>query len=316
MALFNSLSGIFSIVLMIVIGIVLASRGWFSEESSRLITKLVMNVALPALMISTILENLKRSTLIHMGKGILIPILSMSICLMIAIILSKILKIRKERSGLFISMFFNSNTIFVGLPVNLALFGKESVPFVLLYYIANTTFFWTLGVYYISKSGNKKNSGSIFSKDTLRRVISPPLLGYIVALILLIFKIRLPKFIMQTADYMGGLTTPLSMIFIGICIFSVSIKNIKVNRDMLGIIAGRFIVSPITVYALTFLLPIPILMKKVFIIQSIMPVMTNSSIVAKSCGADTEYAAIMTVVTTVLSMLIIPFYMILLQNLF
>ena len=50
-------------------------------------------------------------------------------------------------------MFFNSNTIFVGLPINQALFGDASIPYVLIYYMCNTTFFWTLGTYLIQRDG-------------------------------------------------------------------------------------------------------------------------------------------------------------------
>lgn len=315
MLLLKSLSGILSIVIMISIGWILTHKGWFNEESSRLITRLVITIALPALMISTILENIDRGKLVHLGKGIIIPVLSMAVCMIIAILVSKLINIKKEDKGLFISMFFNSNTIFVGLPINLSLFGEKSVPYVLLYYIANTTFFWTIGVYFISKSGERKTNDKIISMKTIKRIISPPLMGYIIAIILVILKIHLPEFIMNTCEYMGAITTPLSMIFIGICIHSVKLKDIKVTRDMIGILAGRFVISPVTVFLLTLLIPIPLLMKKVFIIQAAMPVMTNTSIIAKAYNGDTKYAAVMTVVTTVLTMITIPFYMIFLSYL-
>jgi len=85
MLFLNSIGSILSIVIMISIGYVLTAKGWFSDESSRLLTKLVISIALPALMISTIMGNLNRSELVHIGKGIIIPILSMAICLIIAI---------------------------------------------------------------------------------------------------------------------------------------------------------------------------------------------------------------------------------------
>jgi predicted permease len=53
-------------------------------------------------------------------------------------------------------------------------------------------------------------------------------------------------------------------------------------------------------------------MKKVFVIQAAMPVMTNVAIVARFYGADHEYATVMTLVTTILSLVFIPIYMILL----
>ena len=65
--------------------------------------------------------------------------LSMVILLGIATAVARIFAVKKERRGLFISMFFNSNTIFVGLPINQALFGDASIPYVLIYYTVSYT---------------------------------------------------------------------------------------------------------------------------------------------------------------------------------
>jgi len=51
-------------------------------------------------------------------------------------------------------------------------------------------------------------------------------------------------------------------------------------------------------------------MKNVFIIQSSMPVMTQAVLVAKYYGVDNELATIGAAVTTILSLLVIPIYLI------
>jgi len=236
----------------------------------------------------------------------------MAICYVIGMLVSKLIKVEKKRVGTFRSMFFVSNSIFIGLPINMALFGESSIPYVLLYYIANTTFFWTIGAYGISKDGNV-NSSRIFSKETLVRLISPPLMGFVIGIILILCNIHLPKFVLDTCMYLGNLTTPLSMLFIGIIIYSVDLKKIRPNLEMAAVFAGRFLISPIIIYFAGKYLGLPELMEKVFVIQAAMPVMTNTSIVAKQYNADYEYAAVMTVVTTISSLIFIPIYMYLLS---
>ncbi|WZK65885.1 hypothetical protein V3472_12050 [Lacticaseibacillus rhamnosus] len=44
-------------------------------------------------------------------------------------------------------MFVNANTIFIGLPLNLALFGDKAVPYFLMYYVVNTVSTWTVGAF-------------------------------------------------------------------------------------------------------------------------------------------------------------------------
>ena len=143
MVVLNAIGSVLSIVIMICTGYVLTKFKWLNENISKVFSRLVCNVALPCLMISNLMGNFTRDKLDHIGKGLIIPVLSMAIGYILAILISKIIKVKKERIGTFRSMFFVSNSIFIGLPINLALFGSKSVPYVLLYYIANTTFFWT-----------------------------------------------------------------------------------------------------------------------------------------------------------------------------
>jgi len=70
----------------------------------------------------------------------------------------------------------------------------------------------------------------------------------------------------------------------------------------------------LVVYALALLIPIPSLMVKVFIIQSAMPIITQSAIIAKAYDVDYNYATVMVTVTTVLSVFFIPAYMVLISG--
>ena len=104
-------------------------------------------------MLYTITQRFTAADLLKMLPALRFPALSMVVLLGIATAVARIFTVRRDRRGLFISMFFNSNTIFVGLPINQALFGDGSIPYVLIYYMCNTTFFWTLGTYLIQRDG-------------------------------------------------------------------------------------------------------------------------------------------------------------------
>lgn len=240
------------------------------------------------------------------------PVISMIILFAFSFAVARVIGIKRSHLGLFSSMFFNSNTVFIGLPINLALFGDASIPYVLVYYMANTTFFWTLGVWLIQKDGI--GEAKISPSTALKKVFSPPLLGFILGVILVIAKVHLPKFIMSDLTYIGGLTIPMSMIFIGIAISNAGLSRMRLSRDSWGILLGRFLFAP----ALMALLVIPSsmspLMKQVFILQAAMPVMTNAPVVSKLYHADSNYAAIMVTETTVLAIVVIPILMVLIKT--
>ncbi|MHB1393899.1 MAG: AEC family transporter [Clostridia bacterium] len=309
----NALQSVLSIVVMIGLGYYLTRKGLFDEGVSKLFTNIVVNVSLPALMVSNLLTVFDREKLYSAGKGIIIPFASMFICYAAAMVLVRLINVKPERKGIFQAMFFASNTIYMGMPVNLALFGEKSTPYVLFYYAANTTLFWTLGIYGISKD-KKGCEDRIFCMNTLKRIFAPPLLGFLAGLAMIILGIQLPSFIMESCKYIGNLTTPLSLLFIGITFSTISIKDIKLDKDMTALLFGRFIFSPLVVYALTLVIPIPSLMTKVFIIQSAMPVITQSAITARAYDVDYRYATVMVTVTTILSILFIPVYMVLMSG--
>jgi predicted permease len=133
------------------------------------------------------------------------------------------------------------------------------------------------------------------------------------AIAIIMLDLHIPKFILDSCMYIGNLTTPLSMFYIGITMYSVKFSEIKLSKDVFGVILGRFIVSPLVVLLLAFYIPVETLMKNVFIIQSAMPVVTSTAIVAKIYNADDKYAAMMTVITTITSIFFIPVYMVLLN---
>lgn len=304
-----SISGILVILGMILVGFIIGEKGWFDDKSRGLLAKLVTQVALPCYMLYTITQRFTAADLLKMLPALRFPALSMVILLGIATGVARIFAVRQDRRGLFISMFFNSNTIFVGLPINQALFGDASIPYVLIYYMCNTTFFWTLGTYLIQRDGEGEAQFDL--KTSLKKVFSPPLMGFLLGLVLVMLQIKLPAFLASDLQYLGNLTTPLSMIFIGLSVSHVGVKQLVLGKDQLLILLGRFLVAPLLMASIVYWLPLPSLMKQVFIIQSAMPVMTNAPVVARLYGADSDYAAVMVTETTLATMVVIPFLMLL-----
>lgn len=308
MEFIHSIQSMISIILMIGVGYWLTRKGWLNTVIGGAFARLITNVALPSYMIWNLMSSFNKELLLELAQGLLVPFAAIGLCFVIAVMAAKVIRVPQPRRGIFRSMFFVSNSIFIGLPVNLALFGEASVPYVLLYYIANTTFFWTIGVAGIQQDGQNDRSG-VNWRAVAGKVFSPPLLGFLTALALILLDWKLPKFALDTCHYLGNLTTPLSMLFIGLTICSVNLKELQFSRDMATVLAGRFLVAPAVIFGVAQLLPLPLLMQKVFVIQAALPVMTQTAIVAQSYGADAKYGAVVTTLSTLVGMLVVPLYM-------
>lgn len=311
---FRAIQGILVVIGMIALGFFLAKKGWFDRNFTKTISRVVTNVSLPCYMISTITAKFTPATLVSDLPKMFFPLISMLLLFAFSFLVIRVLRIPDYRKGIFSSMFFNSNTVFIGLPVNVALFGNQCLPVVLIYYIANTTIFWTLGVWLIQRDGNVKHNLS--AKELLGRVFSPPLMGFLIAILLIILPFDVFKylpFLKQDLNYIGNLTIPLSMIFIGISVAGVGLDRIKIDRSSLGILAGRFIFAPLLMAVLLMFTNLPVTTKQIFIIQSAMPVMTNAPIVASQYNADADFASIMVAESTLVSLIVIPILMALIQ---
>ena len=306
----HGLEGIFEVLFIIAIGVVLSKKGWFGSNMSAVFSKLVMKISLPLYMLCQMEKDFTHDSLIRIAPDLILPFASIFLAYIVGRIAAKVLHIRRERQGVFVTCFFIANTIFIGLPVNLALFGTQSVPSVMLYYMANTTMFWTLGIYHIvNDSQGGKGNMPLFSAQTIKKVFSPPLMGFLIGLILVLANVKLPNFLLTSFQYVGNMATPMSLLVIGIEMAGISLSDIHWDRDVVGALIGRFLVCPACVLALLPFIPVTPMSAQVFTMQASMPAMTQMTVVAKSIGADVRYSTQVTFITVVMGIVVIPLYM-------
>ena len=306
----HGLEGIFEVLFIIAIGVVRSKKGWFGSNMSAVFSKLVMKISLPLYMLCQMEKDFTHDSLIRIAPDLILPFASIFLAYIVGRIAAKGLHIRRERQGVFVTCFFIANTIFIGLPVNLALFGTQSVPSVMLYYMANTTMFWTLGIYHIvNDSQGGKGNMPLFSAQTIKKVFSPPLMGFLIGLALVLANIKLPNFLLTSFQYVGNMATPMSLLVIGIEMAGISLSDIHWDRDVVGALIGRFLVCPACVLALLPFIPVTPMSAQVFTMQASMPAMTQMTVVAKSIGADVRYSTQVTFITVVMGIVVIPLYM-------
>lgn len=284
---------IFAIFALMFLGYFLSYKQWFSNRTADVFSKLVLNIALPFNMFLNMTANFSRDEFLTLFSGMIIPVISMTATFIISLLYRKLAKVTPSRQGTFTAMFTYSNTIFIGLPINLAIFGEKAIPYALLYYIVNTTFFWTLGIYEIAQDNPDIEKARIAFHPLvlLKKIFTPALLGFIIGLLWVLTTFDVPQFITSFGGYLADLTTPLSMFVIGIIIYFSGLKNLKMNKDIFGVLLGRFVFSPVIVWLLGFVFPVPPLMLAVFMIQSSMPVQNSIAILARNYNADEEFGA-------------------------
>ena len=308
MSLFlTSITSIIPIIAIIVLGYILQVKGWFGDDFGPNLSRLIMNVALPASIFVSVMKYLTLDKLISLSGGLLYTFVAFILGYIVAYIAVVVFKVRPGRRGTMINTFVNANTIFIGLPLNVALFGDQALPYFLIYYITNTISTWTLGVYLMtsdSKSGQSKET----SKFDWKKLLPAPLVGFLVALLFLILRISIPDFATNTLTYVGNIVTPLSLIYIGIVLAKAGLKTITFDKDTIVTLVGRFILAPlIMLLVLKFFAPNMATVEfKTIMIQSATPALAVLPILANQGKGDVEFSTNVVTLSTVLFIVVIP----------
>ncbi|WP_165314739.1 AEC family transporter [Weissella sagaensis] len=319
----NAIQSVLAIILLMAVGYFAQSKGYFSEGFSNSLSKLIMKIALPVSIFNSMLERFNSSQLSKLAAGLIYVILAILIGYLITSYVVKILKLPRGRRGLMIQAINGANTVFIGMPLNTALFGQTSIPYLLVYYIINTIIVWTLGVWVIAQDDPTTGENGQKVKFDLSHLLPVPLYGFIASLpFVYIAPLKHAyeslTFLSQTfVPELGSLVTPLSLIYIGIMLSNFGLKNMKFDSHVLLTLGGRFILSPIIMVVLILLgvhlfgVQLNPVFQQTLIIQSATPTLAVLPIMANEYHGDVKFATNVVVSTSVLFIIVVPIIMML-----
>ncbi|SHE75285.1 AEC family transporter [Clostridium fallax] len=305
--IFNAFNGALTLIILITVGYILGKKKICNKHTDSFITSVLIYISLPAFMIANMTTKFSQEEFSAMLLSLIFAFICQSSMFLIGIIVTKMLNIENNKKGTFCCLFSLSNSIFIGLPVCLSIFKDVALPYILTFYVANTLCFWTVGVYFIKRDTCKKKDLNC-PLENLKNLITPPLIAFIISILLILLNIKLPKFLLESFSYLGGLTTPLAAMFIGSILSNVDLKSFRFNKKSISIIFGRFIVAPILMAFILSFTNLKTINKEVFIVMASMPVMNLVAIMSKKYNGDYKFATIMNPVTLLFSFIFIPIY--------
>ena len=312
MIFLKSLGSIFPIIVMIAIGYILKKRHWFHHTFSENVSKLITNVALPCSIFYSVLKYLNMEALKEVSNRLIFTFASVIIGYVAAFFVIKLVKMREGRRGVFYNAVVNANTIFIGLPLNMALFGEAASKYYLMYYITNTVSIWTLG-YMLLASDPMENSGDAKGGFDLKKLLSPPLIAFVIAFAVLLSGIRVITPIVETTKYLGSVVTPLALLYIGIVLADAGLHSIRFDLDTNLALLGRFVFSSIVMIVLLKIaghfVKLDPLEIKTFVIQSAAPVFAALPILTNETKGDIGYSTNVVTTSTILFILVVPLLM-------
>lgn len=309
---FNAVSACLVLLMLMSVGYFMGVLGWMTAAEKKFISKYIINIAVPCNCLVGLLNNLDRDSLIQAGGMVAAGLVGVGVSMLAAVLAATLLRLPRERWGVFVAMAGLSNTLFIGIPVCTQIFGEESLPFVMLYYLANTTFLQSVGVMLVERAGTKpvgKSSPARFLKDMFAK---PPILSVIASILLLVAGVKLPGPVMRFASYISGSVSPLALIYCGFIVYEVGLRNLTFLRGLPTMLALRLVVAPVICLACCSLIGMDGLSLQVFVVESALPVVSQVTVMAGAFGADERYAAVGSCLSILGSFITIPVLMLIL----
>ncbi len=293
-AILNSLCAVAVVAAVAGVGYYFAYKGTFNEQSRADIAKLV-NISLPCFLFYSVAARFTHDQFIELAQSLTLPFIVILINFAFSVLFIKIGWVKKELSGTFIACFSGSTVLFVGVPIVMAMYGDRGIPYVLEYFIANCLFIWTIGLYNIQLDSVRRTGGvppKIFSFKSIRMLFKPPLIGCALGLICVLVSFKVPDTVMMVMRYLGNLTTPLALIFVGITVYMVGFERLrKMPRELWLVLFACYVLRPAITYFVSIPFELDDFMRRVFMIVSALPVSSVTSVLSRAYGGDAEFAA-------------------------
>jgi len=312
MVLAESLNSIAMIFIMIIPGIIIKKTGIISEKEEKGIYSIVVNLTWPCLVIDAMQIPFSEKALIQCGYTFIITSCIFMFAIIIAFGLTWILKTEKEKRYIFAFMLIFGNTGFMGMPIINAIYGKEALFYASIVEMVQNIFLFTMGIFLIQMSAG------LNKKRNIKDIMTPGIFSVIIGFGLFVLDIELPSFLGESIGIIGSATTPLAMILLGTKLEGISFfKKIVKRPDTYILSFFKLIIIPcIVMFFLIFVLKDTSLLANVIIIDFAMPVAACAFIFSERYNGLTEFTVESVILSTTISILTIPLFVILMKMAF
>lgn len=288
---------------IIAIGYVVTKRGWMNPKVNPKISELIIKLILPALILGSVFTEETSLNQREVLEILLWGFLLYFVLFIISFVIIYILKPKEKESGIYQILLIYANTGFMGYPLFGALFGPEAIFYAAVMHLPYNIFFFTLGVYIIRKSmkADKKD------ENIWKSIFSPGTIASLLAIFFFVFNLTLPSPMVSVIKTIGQATTPLALLIIGSSLTVVPIQSLFGNRKLYVFSFLKLLALPIFISILVRPFPFTEMIRLMIILSTALPSGSLVVMMASQFGEDTELASSAVFLTTVLSVLTMPF---------
>jgi|GEM_PF-409483 len=288
--------------ILMVIGMIVNRVGVINDSVVSGITKIILYVTIPA----TIFASLKDSAAITNQDAFEmagLSLLTYALVFVLSFVVLVILFVHKPERPFYQYICIFGNIGFIGYPMVTAVIGSQGVLLAAIANIFYSVLLYTAGIYLMSQNGENDSKVAFQWK----RMVNPGMIAAILCVLMFVFKIPLPGVLSETADLLGGATTPLAMLVVGASVNKIDFKSVIKNYRIIIISVVKMTAYPIGFAYLIKALGFTGLPAMVSVLLLGMPVATTSVITAMEFNRkNLAKASVATVLSTIMLIVTIP----------
>jgi len=301
------LKNVILFVLLAVPGYLLAKRNSLQAQESGTLSKLLTNLGMPFLILSSTLKLEFSGTFTLSLVAVGVIGLAFTFLMFFCSALFTCREKDEKRKGMMRFAMVFANNGFIGIPLTRAVFGEASAVMaymIVLNIIMNITLF-TLGVYLISGDKSAINLKKAF--------LNPIFLSFLLGIGVNLTGVckYLPE-VQTYTNHLSGIVTPLSMVVLGMKLAQVPMKRLLTSGRMYYVSLVKLVIYPLAGAGIMYLLMkvpfLPLNAEAViaFFVGFAMPTAGLASALSGQHEGDTENAVLFTLGSTILSIIAIP----------
>lgn len=284
-----------TLLLMILVGAFCARRKVITEELSKGLVTVLIEIALPFLIFSSFLFTYDQT----IKANVLQTFYYSAAAYVLTIALSKLLLVPVKNHKKTVLHFANvfSNTGYVGFPILNAVYGSEGVVYGSVFNMFFVILVWTYGIFLYRGISPAELKGEL-----KKALLNPSILAVGAGILVMLSGIQLPRPLVSSIEALGSMTGPLSMLVTGSLLAQVKLKDHLRDWTIYYGMATKLVILPLFIYSLAALTGTVSKVTNTIVIMTAMPPATMTSIFAQHFDLAQDYAAVVVAVTTVLSL--------------
>lgn len=300
------------IFILIGIGMILFRRKLLSEEGSKQLSGLIINVTNPALLICSALDDGPKASLRELGIALTAYAVVFALLIIVGFLLPCLLRVPKDLHYAYQMLTVFGNVGFIGIPLASAVLGSESLIFVSIFNLLFNILIYTLGISLLQRAARKQTaegktvSENNFASGRLQKLVNAGTVSAVVTIIFYLGNLHVPVVISSALSYTGRATTLLSMLVLGVSVAQMKPKEIFSHPKLYLFTLLRQILVPIGCVLLMRNLIDNKLILNTMLLMVAVPAANMPLMLAKQMNMETDSISQGIILTTLLSLVTVP----------